>query len=499
VQLKMELTLNPPGKSSWLAVFAIGIGLLAFSRGEAATIIYAIDPIRSELVGSGNVRTIPFALQTPRSLSNSVNGWLSAEWHDTGLTFSGASRIVALPHPEGPFSPSPQDAGSGSMIDNYGAEGRVLGVQVFSAAIRDAVGDIVSGAANYGGPVTDLRFGFIDGTVDYHDGFNDEFGYFNLTELPPVGDSAAGNLLRTVEGQLDTITLPILVDMPFEFLEPDDSHLTLSGKIVATSPVLTIETGTLTNINSKLHLTSLVVEPGGAVRLAAEPLVTQTLRMSGDAGAGATLDLTNANTAMIVDYLPGVPSPAAEIRERIIAGRGGTDLLGSWDGQGITSSAAEADPSSLSVGWAANGELPLGAYSTFRGEAVDPTSVLIRTTRIGDANLDGVVNDDDVTIVGATFGMTSGAVWALGDFDFDGDVDDNDVTLVGALYDPEATPLGDPLLAPPATPAAVPEPSTAVLIALGIVVGGLLMAGRRSRNPHSRAKHAGATLSASAR
>ena len=41
--------------------------------------------------------------------------------------------------------------------------------------------------------------------------------------------------------------------------------------------------------------------------------------------------------------------------------------------------------------------------AAFRGQAVDLTSVLIAYTRTADANLDGVVNNDDVTVVGANF------------------------------------------------------------------------------------------------
>lgn len=477
----MELRSISFNRPLWFAAFAMAISLSVLARVEAATIIYAIDPARSQLVGSGKIRNITMSAQAPGSLAGQLNGWLSAQWHDTGLTFSGESRIVAMPHPAGPFVPSAQDTGSGSMVDNFGAEGRTLGVRLFSAAIRDAVADIVSGAANFGGPVTDLQFGFVDGTVDYHDEFNDEFGFLNLAELLPVQNSSNGNLVRTVENKLDTITIPVFVDFPFEFLEPNDSRLRLEGQFVATWPVLTIETGTVTNINSALHLTALVVEPGATVRLTADPLVTQTLRLADDAGAGSTLDLTNVATATIVDFLPGVPNPATEVRQRIIAGRGNTDLIGAWDGKGITSSAAEADPSSLSVGWAVNADLPLGPYTMFRGMTVDPTSVLISATRIADANLDGVVSDDDVTIVGATFGMTSGATWALGDFDYDGDVDDNDVTLVGALYDPGATPLtAAAALQTGGAVAAVPEPASWLMMALG-GSGAALFGWRRTR------------------
>jgi hypothetical protein len=89
------------------------------------------------------------------------------------------------------------------------------------------------------------------------------------------------------------------------------------------------------------------------------------------------------------------------------------------------------------VGYAENGALPLGAYERFRGVAVDETAVLIAYTRTGDANLDGFVNDDDVTIVSATYAPgVPQPDWALGDFDYNGFVDDDDVTLLGAFYNP---------------------------------------------------------------
>ncbi|MEX2140181.1 MAG: PEP-CTERM sorting domain-containing protein [Pirellulales bacterium] len=185
----------------------------------------------------------------------------------------------------------------------------------------------------------------------------------------------------------------------------------------------------------------------------------------------ATLDVTDS--ALILDFPVGGPNPGADTRARIIAGRGGTDLLGTWNGPGITSSAAQADNSTLAVGYAVNADLPLGPYTTFRGQPVDDTSVIIRGTRIGDANLDGVVNDDDVTIVGATFGMTSGAVWGLGDFTYDGAVNDDDVTLLGALYDPTATPIGGAPVAVEGAVAAVPEPATWLMLSLGGLSAGL--------------------------
>jgi hypothetical protein len=122
----------------------------------------------------------------------------------------------------------------------------------------------------------------------------------------------------------------------------------------------------------------------------------------------------------MVDYAG--TSPVATVRDKVLSGRGGPGPGKGWNGMGITSSAAATanttTPESRSVGYAENATLPLGSYSTFHGAAIDSTSILIAFTRTGDANLDGIVNDDDVTIVGATYAPgVPQPHWAFGDFD----------------------------------------------------------------------------------
>jgi hypothetical protein len=193
--------------------------------------------------------------------------------------------------------------------------------------------------------------------------------------------------------------------------------------------------------------------------------VLETLAIAGTPSAPtATLDVTD-NSA-IINYTG--TSPAATVRQQIVAGRGGAGFGKSWNGMGITSTAAAAanatNAESRSIGYAENSAMPLGPLTTFHGQAVDDTSILMAFTRTGDANLDGVVNDDDVTIVGATYAPgVPNAAWALGDFDYNGFVDDDDVTLLGAFYDPSAPPLAAP--APPAATevSAVPEPASLML------------------------------------
>jgi hypothetical protein len=198
---------------------------------------------------------------------------------------------------------------------------------------------------------------------------------------------------------------------------------------------------------------------------------SSALSIAGTAAAPTgTLDV--GNSAIALDYPTAGPSGAADVRSRIIAGRGAPGLIGTWDGKGITSSASQAAPDSTSVGYAVNADMPLGPVTTFRGQPVDPTTILIRHTRTGDANLDGVVNDDDVTIVGAVYAPgVPNASWANGDFDYNGFVDDDDVTLLGALYNPSLPPIPAPDAG--GGVAAVPEPSTWLMLTLGGLGAGL--------------------------
>ncbi len=150
---------------------------------------------------------------------------------------------------------------------------------------------------------------------------------------------------------------------------------------------------------------------------------------------------------------------AETIVAAIVAGRDG----GSWNGtSGITSSAA-ATQSERAVGWLDNGD---GSYTVAFGAA-------------GDWNLNGVVDFDDVVqFVSANLYDTGlPATWADGDFDYNGVVDFDDVvaSVSANLFDAgpyntapgglSALGFGDGLAG--GGIAAVPEPATWVLMALG--------------------------------
>jgi T5SS/PEP-CTERM-associated repeat protein len=285
-----------------------------------------------------------------------------------------------------------------------------------------------------------------------------------------------------------TISAPLtLADDTVITVSPAAGNLSITGALSASAVKLTkVGAGTLTLNNLRaaglsIDAGTLAMAPSGT---AAGTSLVGALSIAGGATPTAKLDLNN--NAAIINYTG--TSPAATVRQQLLAGRGGPGLGAAWNGQGITSSAAAAanttDAESRSVGYAENSALPLGPYTTFRGQPVDDTALLMAFTRTGDANLDGLVNDDDVTIVGATYAPgVSQPSWALGDFDYNGFVDDDDVTLLGVFYNPSAPPLIEPAPNESSGIAAVPEPASIVLLVGGLTA--LVVAYGSAKRRHS--------------
>jgi hypothetical protein len=370
-------------------------------------------------------------------------------------------------------------AGPARHTWNIDANGDWTGINNWATAVPNAAGV----EAAFGGVITAPRTVTVNSTITVGGLFFDSAQAYTIAGSNTLTlDVSSGNAQINVANGNHTISAPItLADNAVITVTPAANTLTLTGAFNAAGRNVTKSgAGTLSVPN--VRAAGLTIG-GGTVAVAASGTnagvsVVNTLSIAGDATPTAKLDL--ANNAAIVDYTG--TSPVATIRQQITAGRGGPGLGKTWNGQGITSNAAAAAAAeSRSVGYAENSALPLGAYTNFRGQTVDNTSVLMAFTRTADANLDGIVNDDDVTIVGASYApATAGASWATGDFDYNGFVDDDDVTLLGVFYDPSAPPLAAPVSAV----AAIPEPATVWLAAVVLAFAAVLKFAARRKSSH---------------
>src|SRR5581483_7536640 len=94
---------------------------------------------------------------------------------------------------------------------------------------------------------------------------------------------------------------------------------------------------------------------------------------------------------------------------------------GTWDGFGIISSTVAGAPATA-LGYANAAELGI---TTFDGQPVDDSAVLVKYTFKGDANLDGKVDVSDLGRLAT--GWQTSQNWTGGDFNYDGLVDVSDL------------------------------------------------------------------------
>jgi hypothetical protein len=184
---------------------------------------------------------------------------------------------------------------------------------------------------------------------------------------------------------------------------------------------------------------------------------------------------------LLVDY-GSSSDPISSIVAQIKSGYAN----GHWNGTGIISSAAQAHSGGLlyGVGFADGKDGVVTGLSSGQIE--------VKYTLLGDANLDGVVNGADFSILAANFGQSANG-WDQGDFGYSGVVNGSDFAALaanfgqGASTGSAATPADFAALdafaaangLPAPTFASVPEPASTGLLVASLV--GMIGRRRRSR------------------
>jgi hypothetical protein len=213
--------------------------------------------------------------------------------------------------------------------------------------------------------------------------------------------------------------------------------------------------GARLNFGDRQHLTQLTVDPGAKTRLMPGGGANRAIKTKALAIApGGQLDLGTG--ALVVDYTGA--SPLNAIQAQVASGYAN----GAQNGTGINSADAAANPG-YALGYAEASSIFTNFPANFAGESVDSSAVLVRYTRIGDADLNRMINLLDFNRLAANFGQ-QGKVWSDGDFNYDGTVNLLDFNLLAGNFGLSAG--ADGVVEPgdwSALAAAVPEPSTVCL------------------------------------
>lgn len=148
---------------------------------------------------------------------------------------------------------------------------------------------------------------------------------------------------------------------------------------------------------------------------------------------------------------------------------------GAWNGVGGIQSDTAAAAGDHSIGLITGEEWASVHPEQFHGVTPAATDLLLPYVISGDLNADGVVDDNDLgSLLGPYDPSSAGpeADYFNGDINFDGIVDDNDLGILLGPYVPAgAASAGN--ISP------VPEPSTLVLLSIGLLSGILVSAKKR--------------------
>ncbi|MBC8105359.1 MAG: autotransporter-associated beta strand repeat-containing protein [Anaerolineae bacterium] len=143
--------------------------------------------------------------------------------------------------------------------------------------------------------------------------------------------------------------------------------------------------------------------------------------------AGGKIDLNDSDMMVTAGTYAGISALVASGRAD-----------GAWTGSGITSTAARtALPANTTLGVLTGAEYLTTGNTTFDGQPVVPSSVLVKYTYYGDTDFNGQIDFDDYSHTDQGFNSNFSG-WFNGDFDYNGIVDFDDYSLIDMAFNTQA-------------------------------------------------------------
>jgi hypothetical protein len=460
-------------------------GLLTLNGGTLTTSSLAVDGTTG-----GATFDMTGGTLTANSLTISNGGLADFAQSPLSVTFSGSVSI--------------SDAASSLKVDQ-GATISATGLNNSGQVTIGTAADFIilgsptnNGTINLAGGELDVRGSFtnsLNATIQGNGTLSTTTGLINNGSIQFTGmTNLDGSILNNATG---TIEIPGLVPAVFVNGMTNNGTLTLdAGSIATFAGALTGSGKIVDNGSLVIHANSSVGSISGTGGVTVGNVSTPaSLQLTTGGGvttissltifANSSLDITNNH--MIINYAPGTQASVdATIRGYLTNGYNGgtwTGSSGAAAGGGIVSSTAAlpGNNAHFGVGYADGADGVVAGLSSGQIE--------IKYTVYGDANLDGLVNGDDFTILVGNLGKPA-SKWDKGDFNYDGVVNGDDFTLLvenlgkqanGADIALPASDLAaiDAFAAANGLMADVPEPGCAALFAMTGV--GMSLARRRRR------------------
>jgi hypothetical protein len=288
---------------------------------------------------------------------------------------------------------------------------------------NNLLGTTISGAAGSGTHSITVPFSAVavGAQVKISTGAGTDVITVNGTNVPVSIDAGAGADTITVAETSSAAPVTVLASSGNDAVSVNTDNSGSAKALVAVPQQLgavSIGAGgvaTLSGSNSVAVVTSLSIT-GGQLNLGNNDLA---INYAAATPAGAWNGATNGYTG---------------VTGLVASGYDG----GAWDGSGIVTTMSTAvTPNSLTTLAVAEASDALGLTSAqttvWNGQTIDGTTVLVKYTYAGDANLDGVVNGDDYFQIDSAFPQ-GGHGWTNGDFNYDGVITGDDYFLIDSVF-----------------------------------------------------------------